>query len=462
MMSAYRVLIADDEPSIHRVLQRICEHLGWDAASAKDGHEALALLEQGAFQICILDVHMEGPSGVELAERIIEKEPTAAIIIFTGYAQIDDAVKAIKRGVCEYVNKETAKPEHLIDILNKAAEFHENRKMALDAQSERNRHFDDAAAANQTFQAIVDLCNELIFVLDAGDDSIQDCNLTAIQRLGHSRDSLIGRSFNELCGESFSSSWETLVSMARARRSVIHETVMKKPDGNEFAAELSCDYVALESGQFISIIARDITERKQAEQELLESKKQIERFARKLKVIVDSMEYGILLSDADGAISMANQAASRLLNATEEMLMESKLEDVLNETANEDCQPLIDGYRSGDQVLPEKKNVQIADTRVSLAFLPVIVDERVENLIVTLTDISEYVNDREDEISSAKRRSEYLETRSEGISDGVDHLISMTQSLAGMSLSDEQRVVADAIIEIAESIRFHLAIAADE
>ncbi len=100
-----KILIADDELNIRRILQMAFEKIGHQVSVAEDAHNALQLLENNTYDLVITDVTMPGMNGYELQKIIHENQPDIPVIIMTAYGTIPQAVAAIRNGAFEYVTK---------------------------------------------------------------------------------------------------------------------------------------------------------------------------------------------------------------------------------------------------------------------------------------------------------------------------------------------------------------------
>jgi CheY-like chemotaxis protein len=83
------ILFVDDHEVLARLSCEILEMHGYRAVSAFNGQDALDKFEQNDFDILVTDFRMEGMNGVELAQKIHEKNPQIPVIIVTGYGPID-------------------------------------------------------------------------------------------------------------------------------------------------------------------------------------------------------------------------------------------------------------------------------------------------------------------------------------------------------------------------------------
>ena len=111
-----RVLVVDDDSQIRRTLRGVLEDEGHQVAEAADGVQALEALEQRGFDAVLLDVNMPTMGGLEALVMIREQAPTTAVIMVSGESTISTAVKALKRGAFDFIEK-PIDPEHLLDVL---------------------------------------------------------------------------------------------------------------------------------------------------------------------------------------------------------------------------------------------------------------------------------------------------------------------------------------------------------
>ncbi|MFZ9887527.1 MAG: sigma-54-dependent transcriptional regulator [Myxococcota bacterium] len=121
-----RILIADDESSLRTVLSSALRREGHDVATAKDGAEALSLLEASAspetgepFHLVISDVRMPRLDGLQLLDRIRSRFDDLPVVLLTAHGTVDMAVQALKQGAFDFVTKPYER-EELFGVLRKA------------------------------------------------------------------------------------------------------------------------------------------------------------------------------------------------------------------------------------------------------------------------------------------------------------------------------------------------------
>lgn len=121
--SPRRVVIADDEPSLRKVLSSLLRREGYDVQEARDGEEALALLNSDV-AVLITDLRMPKLDGMQLFRRAISEYPDLKVIIFTAYGRITESVEAVKLGAFDFVEKGTDN-EHVLQVVRKAVASYE-------------------------------------------------------------------------------------------------------------------------------------------------------------------------------------------------------------------------------------------------------------------------------------------------------------------------------------------------
>ncbi len=105
-----RILLAEDEPVNRIFTVRALQKLGHAVDAAADGREALAMLEQGAYDLVLMDIQMPRLNGLEATRRIRSGQvegvpPTMPVVALTAYAMEGDRQKGLEAGMDEYVTK---------------------------------------------------------------------------------------------------------------------------------------------------------------------------------------------------------------------------------------------------------------------------------------------------------------------------------------------------------------------
>lgn len=99
------VLIVEDDPILREALAETMQMAGHSYLAARDGREALALLDKHSPAIVLTDVCMDNMDGKQLLAEIQRRSPGMPVILMTAHGSIEDAVTAIRQGAVDYVQK---------------------------------------------------------------------------------------------------------------------------------------------------------------------------------------------------------------------------------------------------------------------------------------------------------------------------------------------------------------------
>jgi two-component system response regulator HydG len=135
-MSA-RVLVVDDDPEAREALGLVFSGDSGTCQLVGSATDALEVLAQGAFDVVVCDVRMDGMDGLELLDRVKRSQPSLPFIMISGAGRVHDAVDAMKRGAFEYVVK--------------PFDADELRKAVVEAVGERLRQVGDAPGKRPSF-----------------------------------------------------------------------------------------------------------------------------------------------------------------------------------------------------------------------------------------------------------------------------------------------------------------------
>jgi len=100
-----RIMIVDDEQAIRESLQGLFEDEGYLVVCAASGEEAIARLRKQAVDCVLLDIWMPGIDGLETLSRIHQLDDSLPVIMMSGHATIDTAVRATRQGAFDFVEK---------------------------------------------------------------------------------------------------------------------------------------------------------------------------------------------------------------------------------------------------------------------------------------------------------------------------------------------------------------------
>jgi len=148
------ILVVDDEMGIREGCKRALSEEGYLVECAEDGNLCLQKAKKKPYDLILVDLMMPSMGGLDLIQKIHEIDPEIIMIVITGYASIDTAVEATKRGAYDYLPKPFS-PEALSAVVKRGLE---KRWLRLEAQklySERDQKLLELASEQSRLKTIV-------------------------------------------------------------------------------------------------------------------------------------------------------------------------------------------------------------------------------------------------------------------------------------------------------------------
>ena len=164
----FKILVAEDEEITLKHLVNTLKKEGYLVVGTRNGREALAEIVKDHYDVLITDIKMPEMNGIELLEKVKEKDPEIEVMIITGFGTIGSAVEAMKKGAYEYITK----PFDLDELILKVKNIHERKvlrkeNVALKAYFGMNKQISIIAKSKSM--------KEILDVIEGIKDS--DCNV---------------------------------------------------------------------------------------------------------------------------------------------------------------------------------------------------------------------------------------------------------------------------------------------
>jgi signal transduction histidine kinase len=187
-----KVLIIDDEEVVLDSCTKILESGPYQAATAMDGTFGLELAREFHPDIVFVDLKMPGISGFEVLERIHDFDPTIVTIVITGYATVNSAVEAIKKGAYDFLPKPFT-PDEFRVITSRGLE---RRRLVVETNTLRREremlrdHF--AAIVSHELKAPLGAIQQNLFALEHElADQLSEDQAARLGRMKNSIDNLM-------------------------------------------------------------------------------------------------------------------------------------------------------------------------------------------------------------------------------------------------------------------------------
>ncbi|MBT3241814.1 MAG: sigma-54-dependent Fis family transcriptional regulator [Bacteroidetes bacterium] len=185
-----KILIVDDEARIRKIFAKILEDEGYVVSTVDNAERAIAQLDKIKPFIILMDQNMPGMNGIEAMKHIHVKYPDIAIIIITAYGEISLAVKAVKEGAYDYIEKPVDN-DKLVLLINRAKEHfrvrHELKtlKQKISDKNYLSRIVAESEKMNQVIEQVKSVGDTYATVLIQGESGTgKDLIANAIHHYG--------------------------------------------------------------------------------------------------------------------------------------------------------------------------------------------------------------------------------------------------------------------------------------
>jgi two-component system nitrogen regulation response regulator NtrX len=112
------ILIVDDEPGVRSALSGVLRDEGYDVDAAESGEACLELLARQAYDVVVLDIWLPGMDGLATLTRMRERQIDAQVVIISGHGNVESAVRAIKMGAFDFVEKPLSLEKTVLVVRN--------------------------------------------------------------------------------------------------------------------------------------------------------------------------------------------------------------------------------------------------------------------------------------------------------------------------------------------------------
>ncbi|MCK5011892.1 MAG: sigma-54-dependent Fis family transcriptional regulator, partial [Deltaproteobacteria bacterium] len=116
------MLVVEDDKATRDTIVDLLSETGYEVESAKNGEEAIKMVQEYAFNMVITDLKMPKGDGIQVLEQVKKIDSQTIVIICTGYGTVDTAVKAMKLGAFEYITK-PIKVEEIKLVVQRALDY---------------------------------------------------------------------------------------------------------------------------------------------------------------------------------------------------------------------------------------------------------------------------------------------------------------------------------------------------
>ncbi|WP_353572852.1 response regulator [Candidatus Albibeggiatoa sp. nov. BB20] len=257
------ILVVDDTPTNLQILTHILTKRGqYKVHTAKNGEMALIAANRAMPDLILLDIMMPGMDGYEVCERLKADEQTRAIpIIFvSALSEIVDKVKSFKAGGVDFITKPFQAEEVLARVEAHLKVHNLQKKLAL-----QNKRLQES---ENKYKNLFDSAADAILVYGLEQDIFIDANLVACDYLDYDLEEIKNLSLKDIEYQADEQKLvRFIISLVEQHDELdgFVEARCVRSNGDCFPAEISGRFIHYKDKPAILLIARDVTERKQAE-----------------------------------------------------------------------------------------------------------------------------------------------------------------------------------------------------
>ena len=157
-----KILVVDDEHLIRWSLEQSLKKQGYDVVTAASGEDALKQVQEDAPELMLLDIQLPGMDGLEVLEKVKEIDGDIIVVMVTALGVLETAVKAMRLGAHDYINKPFNLDELSI-IVKKALETRQLRKEVAHLRSAQESKFgiDNIIGNSRHMKQVLDMVRKV-------------------------------------------------------------------------------------------------------------------------------------------------------------------------------------------------------------------------------------------------------------------------------------------------------------
>ncbi len=161
-MTDTKILVADDELIMRESLAGWLERDGHYVEKVNSGEEALERFKEVRFDILLVDIKMEGISGIDVLKQVKESDPDVAVVMITAYGSISTAIDAMKKGAYDYLLK-PFDPNELGLLIEKITQHQAQARenLYLKEQHKDRIRFESMIGQSRAMQELFDLIRDI-------------------------------------------------------------------------------------------------------------------------------------------------------------------------------------------------------------------------------------------------------------------------------------------------------------
>lgn len=259
------ILVVEDDITFSEYLEKILSFNGYSIQLARSGQDALKFICDEKADLILMDIGLPDMDGYSLIEQIGIDAPDTPVILMTGNASIESATEALKNGAYDYLAK-PLEPRRLLNTIQNALD----RKWI---EKKRQRAVEKLGESEERYHKLFESVTDALMIFDAETLKFEDANQATLDLFGYSMVEFCSFTVEDISAEKEKTKKIIQrINKGEAGSRMIPVRYLQKKDGVIFPGEISA--ATFISGGCKKIIGavRDITDRMEAQKELLKAK----------------------------------------------------------------------------------------------------------------------------------------------------------------------------------------------
>ncbi len=286
------VLVIDDEIMTRDIMGRYLDLIGkYEVCSAADGIEGLKLFHESRPEAVITDLHMPKMNGFDVLNEVKNTSPETPVIVVSGTDDIHDVIRALSLGAWEFITKPVHSLELVDQLLGKVLEksqlMKDNTRYRRELEDEIHKRNEEIEERKKAEEALLIGKDRIRAFSESAPDAIFSVNQQGLiiyankssERIfGYSQAELINQPVQMLIPkDEYNHDKEKMTAFfiknQSTKMSRIFQSTCVTKKGSLISVELSRSYWEHKDEKFVTVIIRDITERKELEIELANARR---------------------------------------------------------------------------------------------------------------------------------------------------------------------------------------------
>jgi len=273
-MGKIKILVVDDENELCLLIKSGLSHLSgsYDITTANSGNQALGCLKKEHYDVLVTDIRMPDINGLELLNQSKNIQADLQSIVITGHGDLDNAIKALQMGVINYIKKPIS-----LEVL------HYSIQKGIEKRELTNR----LKKSEEKYRILAEAIIDMIIMYDVSGNIIY-VNSAGLRALGYTPKNLIKMNIIELVPPAFHDYFKNRLDESNpvSDENIFQELDLIHKKGTLIPVEIGTSIIRDDNSvNAVLIVARDVSERRMAEEEIRSTNLQLRNLSAHLQSV---------------------------------------------------------------------------------------------------------------------------------------------------------------------------------